>query len=72
MIVNTTECALPIARLQNGYYLFGTLKIFAKMMSGKLVAKSGNTYMAFEEFLRLKSDAELAKIAELVEKKEWD
>ena len=70
--LNEAECKLPVARLIDGYYLFGSLKIFVKMMGGKLVSKFNGVYLSFEEFIKQKTDSELAKIKEMIEKKEWD
>lgn len=42
---------VPITRMGQGYYLFGTRKIFAKIMNGKLVVRVGGGYMIFTEFL---------------------
>lgn len=45
------NCSVPITRMGSGYYLFGTRKIFAKIMNGKLVVRVGGGYMIFTEFL---------------------
>ena len=31
------DCKVPVTKLGNGFYLFGTRKIFAKILNGKLV-----------------------------------
>lgn len=49
--INITQCPVPIKRLGNGYYLFGTKKIFAKIMNGKLVIRVGGGFMVIEEFI---------------------
>lgn len=49
--INLTQCPVPIKRLGNGYYLFGTKKIFAKIMNGKLVIRVGGGFMVIEEFI---------------------
>lgn len=36
------------------------------------MAKSGGAYLPFGEFLKSKSDSEMSKIDELIQKKEWD
>jgi hypothetical protein len=38
--------------MHEGIYMFGTQKITAKMMSDKLVVKSGGSYMLIDEFLK--------------------
>jgi hypothetical protein len=50
---------VPIKRLGNGYYLFGTRKIFAKIMNGKLVIRVGGGYMIIEEFISTYADIEI-------------
>jgi hypothetical protein len=42
--INETGCELPVSRLVDGFYLFGTIKIFVKMLQGKLVARFGGVY----------------------------
>jgi len=70
--LNESECRLPVARLVDGYYLFGTLKVYLKIMGGSLVAKSGGAYVGFAEFMKLKFDSEIAKIDDMQKKGEWD
>lgn len=53
---------MPIKRLGNGYYLFGTKKIFAKIMNGKLVIRVGGGFMVIEEFIAAYAEAEMKKI----------
>lgn len=60
--VNLTQCPVPIKRLGNGYYLFGTKKIFAKIMNGKLVIRVGGGFMVIEEFIAAYADSEMKKI----------
>ena len=54
--INLTQCPVPIKRLGNGYYLFGTKKIFAKIMNGKLVIRVGGGFMVIEEFIASYAD----------------
>ena len=54
--VNMTMCPVPIKRLGNGYYLFGSKKIFAKIMNGKLVIRVGGGFMVIEEFIATYAD----------------
>lgn len=53
---------MPIKRLGNGYYLFGTKKIFAKIMNGKLVIRVGGGFMVIEEFIAAYAEQEMKKI----------
>lgn len=59
---------IPIVRLGNGFYLFGTRKIYAKIMNGKLVVRVGGGYMTIEEFVRTYEEPELNKLYKLAEK----
>ena len=63
--INEMEISLPIRRLEFGYYLFGTRKIYAKVMNGKLVVRVGGGYMSFKEFIETYAHQEHSKIAEL-------
>jgi hypothetical protein len=56
------NCPVPIKRMGDGNYLFGTKKIFAKIMNGKLVIRVGGGFMIIEEFITAYSDQELTKI----------
>jgi hypothetical protein len=57
-----TGCAVPIKKLGDGYYMFGTRKIYAKIMNGKLVIRVGGGYMIIEEFIATYADVELARL----------
>lgn len=57
--INMMQCQVPIKRLGNGYYLFGTRKIFAKIMNGKLVIRVGGGFMIIEEFIATYGDQEI-------------
>ena len=54
--INLTQCPVPIKRLGNGYYLFGSKKIFAKIMNNKLVIRVGGGFMVIEEFIAAYAD----------------
>ena len=41
----------PIKRIEEGKYLFGTKKIYAKIINGKLMVRVGGGYMSIEEFV---------------------
>ena len=60
--INEAECILPVARLIDGFYLFGTLKIFVKILRGKLVTKFSGVFLDFGEFMKQKYESEMAKI----------
>jgi chromosome segregation ATPase len=56
------ECPVPIRKLENGYYLFGTRKIYAKVMNGNLVVRVGGGYMSIDEFIEAYGQSELDRI----------
>jgi hypothetical protein len=49
--LNSNGCPVPIKRVGSGYYMFGTKKIYAKIINGKLVIRVGGGYMGIEEFM---------------------
>jgi len=49
--IKSADCPVPIKKLGNGYYIFGTRKIYAKILNGKLVIRVGGGYMVIEEFI---------------------
>ncbi len=59
---------MPIKKLGNGYYIFGTRKIYAKILNGKLVIRVGGGYMVIEEFISTYAEQELNKINKMNEK----
>ena len=63
--MNTTGCQVPIRRLGNGYYFFGSKKIYAKIMNGKLVIRVGGGYMSIEEFVHHYAQQELNRQEQL-------
>ena len=64
--------SIPLTRLGGGFYLFGTRKIFAKIMNGKLVVRVGGGYMIIDEFLATYSDMELIRINKMMENEDVD
>lgn len=59
---------MPIKKLGNGYYIFGTRKIYAKILNGKLVIRVGGGYMVIEEFISTYAEQELNKMNKLNER----
>jgi hypothetical protein len=56
----------------DGNYLFGTRKIYAKIMNGKLVIRVGGGFMIIEEFINAYSDSEMQKIQTLLDRGMFD
>jgi chromosome segregation ATPase len=65
--INQANCPVPIRKIGNGFYLFGTKKIFAKILNGKLVIRVGGGFMIIEEFIATYADAEMNKIQKMSE-----
>lgn len=63
--INRSGCPVPIKKLGDGYYLFGTRKIYAKILNGKLVIRVGGGYMVIEEFISTYAEKELIKMETL-------
>ena len=59
-------------RLGEGFYLFGTRKIYAKVLNNKLVVRVGGGFMSFTEFIDTHAMVELKKINELQAQGNWD
>jgi Growth-Arrest-Specific Protein 2 Domain len=53
---------LPITRLGKGFYMFGTKKIFAKILNSKLVVRVGGGFMGIDEFINTYGESELLKM----------
>ena len=63
--INQANCKVPIRKLGNGFYLFGTKKIYAKILNGKLVIRVGGGYMIIEEFIATYEAPELKKLEKM-------
>jgi len=50
--INDMGVDLPITRLGAGFYMFGTRKIFAKIMNDRLVVRVGGGFMGIDEFIQ--------------------
>lgn len=65
-------CPIPIRRIGEGFYMFGTRKIYAKIMNGKLVIWVGGGYMIIEKFIETYADQEIEKLKRIAEKQGLD
>ena len=61
------ECPyyVPVKRLGEGQYMYGSKKIFAKIMNGKLIIRVGGGYMLIDEFLKNYAEIEREKVGNL-------
>lgn len=62
------HCPIPIQRLGDGFYLFGSKKIYAKVINGKLVIRVGGGYMVIEQFIETYAEEEMAKLQRIADK----
>ena len=60
-MLNKTGESLDLKRLGGGFYMFGSKKIFCKVMNGNLVVRVGGGYVSIEEFIRVYAKAETRK-----------
>lgn len=60
--INKTGIQLPITRLGGGFYMFGTKKIYAKIMNAKLVVRVGGGFSGIDEFIKTHGESELVKL----------
>ena len=63
--IRQSGCDVPIRKIGGGYYIFGTKKIYAKIMNGKLVIRVGGGYMVIEEFIEMYGEQERTKIDQI-------
>ncbi len=49
---NKLRDPMPIKRLGDGFYIFGTKKIYVKMIQGRLAVRVGGGFMNVAEFLQ--------------------
>jgi hypothetical protein len=60
-ILNRLGIPVPISKIGGGYYMFGSKKIFCKIINGKLVVRVGGGYMGIEEFIMTYGKQEVDK-----------
>lgn len=70
--INEMNISVPIRRLEFGHYLFGTKKIYAKVLNNKLVVRVGGGYMSFKEFIETNVVAEQQKVDDLTANTGWN
>jgi uncharacterized coiled-coil protein SlyX len=60
--INAANCPVPLRKIGGGQYWFGTKKIYAKILNGKLVIRVGGGFMIIEEFVATYADSELKRM----------
>ena len=61
-VVNIKGCEIPISRLGDGHYMFGSKKIFTRIMNNKLVVRVGGGFMSMDEFIATYAESERLKL----------
>ena len=61
----TKNIPIQFIRIGEGQYTFGTKKLAVKILNGKIVIRVGGGYLRIEEFLRLYTFSELAKLGQI-------
>ncbi len=59
--LNKCPTYVAVIRQAEGQYMYGTKKIFAKIMNGKLIIRVGGGYMLIDEFLTNYAEIERQK-----------
>ena len=59
--LNDCPYYVPVKRLGEGQYMYGSKKIFAKIMNGKLIIRVGGGYILIDEFLQNYAEVERDK-----------
>lgn len=67
-ILREMGCTVPVRRLGEGYYIFGTRKIYCKILNGQVMVRVGGGYMGIVEFVDTYGDVELNKLEKAYEK----
>jgi hypothetical protein len=70
--LNIANCPIPIRRLGDGFYMFGSKKIYAKIINGNLVIRVGGGYMVIDKFIATYGDTEIEKLKRIAEKQGLD
>ena len=61
-VLNIKNCEIPISRIGDGWYMFGSKKIYAKIMNNKLVCRVGGGFSNMEEFIKDYAESERLKL----------
>lgn len=61
-VLNIKNCEIPISRVSEGWYMFGSKKIYTKIMNNKLVCRVGGGFMNMDEFISTYAESERLKL----------
>jgi len=60
--MNKVKCPVPLRKVSQGEYIFGTRRIFAKLHNDNLVIRVGGGYLLIDEFLKVYTNYELGRL----------
>ncbi len=69
---NSLPKPMPVKRLGDGFYIFGTRKIFVKLVAGKLVVRVGGGFMSIGEFMEQYASMEFEKVEQMISHGHFD
>jgi hypothetical protein len=61
-LLNIKNCEVPISRVNEGWYMFGSKKIYTKIMNNTLVCRVGGGFMSMDEFITTYAESERLKL----------
>ena len=61
-VLNIKNCEIPMSRIGDGWYMFGSKKIYTKIMNNKLVCRVGGGFMNMDEFIATYAESERLKL----------
>ena len=64
---NALREPMPIKRLGDGNYIFGSRKIYVKLIAGRLVVRVGGGFMSIDEFLQQHAEMEIINVKQLID-----
>jgi hypothetical protein len=67
--LNKAKLTIEVQRISASNYMFGTKKILAKIINGRLVIRVGGGYMNAEEFIEQYGKIEMMKMMKMEENK---
>ena len=68
--INNFDLDVPLLRVGDGQYMFGSRKVFAKIMNDKLVIRVGGGFMLIDEFLQTYGQQEMDRINILAQREQ--
>lgn len=60
--ISDYEVKVPISRIGNQLYMFGTRRIYAKIMNNRLVVRVGGGFMGIDQFVHQHTDVEMQRL----------